>query len=151
MTRKQCCATQDKSFEGKQESKTRDAQRTVARNANLGCRGEKKQEARGLGPTNLGNDHMTDEVTELLLEPCHGELHGVACAGAAGPLRARCSTGMSTTIRPTAQPRLGVGRWAPAEGFSRSPHAEVAALDGEGSGREARIGGMEVDRPGGAE
>jgi len=94
---------------------------------------------------------MTVEVTELLLEPCHGELHGDACAGAAGPRRARCVTGISTTIRPTAQPRLGVGRWAPAEGFSRSSHAEVAALVGEGSGREARIGGMEVDRPGGAE
>jgi len=35
----------------------------------------------GQGPTNLHNSH---EVTELLVELCHGELHGDACARAAG-------------------------------------------------------------------
>ena len=39
-------STHDKSFKEKQESKTRDGQRPIARTANLGCRGEKKQEGR---------------------------------------------------------------------------------------------------------
>jgi len=80
---------------------------------------------------------MTDEVTEVLLEPCHGKLHG---DGDIERDKADC---------PAASRRRSLGCWAPAEGFSRSSHAEAAALAGEGSTRGARVGEMEVDGPGG--
>ena len=95
---------------------------------------------------------MTDEVTELLLEPCHGELHGDACARAAGPGAREMLDGdvdHNKADRPAASRRRSLGCWAPAEGFSRSSHAEAAALAGEGSTRGARVGEMEVDGPGG--
>jgi len=80
---------------------------------------------------------MTDEVTEVLLEPCHGKLHGD------GDIE------RDKADRPAASRRRSLGCWAPAKGFSRSSHAEAAALAGEGSTRGARVGEMEVDGPGG--